>query len=138
MVKKPDIEAVLDIWLEASIKAHNFVPATYWESKLDAMREVYLPASESFVYEKDNVIMGFIAVHHKTLAALFVSPSRQGGGIGSSLIAFVKAKYQALELSVYKANKASIAFYEKHGFTMVGERLDEHTGHPELVMRLSP
>lgn len=28
-----------------------------------------------------------------------------------------------------------IDVYQKHGFTLLGEKTDEHTGHPELVMQ---
>ena len=40
-----DIEAVLDIWLTASIKAHDFVAPEFWESQVANMRDLYIPAS---------------------------------------------------------------------------------------------
>lgn len=131
-----DIETILNIWLTASIKAHNFMPAEYWQSKVNDMREIYLPASESYVYEENGDVVGFISIYQDNLAALFVSPLKQGNGIGSKLIEYIKSKYQVLNLSVYKENRASIAFYKKHGFTHVCEQIDEHTGHPEIAMKL--
>lgn len=131
-----DIKRILDIWLKASIEAHNFVPSTYWESKANDMREIYLPASENYVYQKHGEIFGFISIYQSNLAALFVLPSQQGNGIGSELIKCIKDKYNILSLSVYKDNKPSLAFYKKHGFVIVGEQLDEHTGHSEIIMKL--
>ena len=32
--EKPDIDPVIKIWLEASIKAHNFVDSEFWKSNL--------------------------------------------------------------------------------------------------------
>lgn len=134
--KQSDIENILNVWLKASIEAHSFMPAEYWESKVNDMREIYLPASENYVYEDDVEILGFISIYQNNLAALFVSPSTQGNGIGSKLIEYIKDKYKKLNLCVYKENKNSIAFYKKHGFTIAGERIDEHTGHPEINMKL--
>ena len=81
-------------------------------------------------------MIGFISIHHETIAAIFVLPSRQGEGIGSELIEFIKIKYKKLGLAVYKSNAASISFYKKHGFTIRKEQIDEHTGHPEFIMKL--
>ncbi|NNG01273.1 MAG: N-acetyltransferase [Desulfobacteraceae bacterium] len=134
--KKTDIESIIKIWLEASIKAHDFMPSDYWESKVNDMRDVYLPSSANYVYENSGEIYGFLSIYKCTLAALFVSPSRQGEGIGSELIGFIKGKYRELTLSVYKNNTASISFYKKHGFVRYKEQIDEHTGHPEIIMKL--
>ena len=30
-LQKADIMKVADIWLDINIKAHNFIPAQYWE-----------------------------------------------------------------------------------------------------------
>jgi len=30
-----DIERVLEIWLEASVKAHDFIDKSYWESQIE-------------------------------------------------------------------------------------------------------
>ena len=131
-----DVESVLTIWLEASIKAHNFVPADFWESKVKEMREVYLPAADNFVFEEENEILGFVSIYENILAAIFVLPKAQSKGIGSQLIKHAISEHKTLALSVYKSNNASIAFYKKHGFVVVSEQMDEHTGQPELTMKL--
>ncbi|WP_158210491.1 hypothetical protein [Myroides phaeus] len=50
-----DCQQVIDIWLTASIKAHNFIPANYWKSKVPAMRDVYIPSSNTLVYEENSL-----------------------------------------------------------------------------------
>ena len=135
--KKTDIERMIKIWLEASIKAHGFMPPDYWNSKLNDMRNLYLPSSENYVYDDGGELFGFISIYHETIAAIFVLPSRQGEGIGSKLIEFAKSKYRELSLTVYKSNTASISFYKKHGFIINEEQIDEHTGHPEIIMELN-
>ena len=80
-----DLDSVLEIWLEASVKAHDFVSADFWESQVESMRNVYIPASEVFVYEIESKIVGFYALHENNLAAIFVFPAFQGQGIGKQL-----------------------------------------------------
>lgn len=133
--KASDMENVLKIWLETSLKAHNFVEKEFWESKVAEMRDIYLPAAETYVYDEDGLIKGFCSLHKETLAAIFVSPSFQGKGIGKKLIAKAKKLYNNLNLTVYKENKKSIEFYKKCGFKIKKEQIDAQTGHPELLMK---
>ena len=44
--RNEDSEAVVALWLEASLQAHAFVGKGYWESKVEDMRTLYLPLSE--------------------------------------------------------------------------------------------
>ncbi|HGF4942334.1 TPA: N-acetyltransferase, partial [Vibrio parahaemolyticus] len=129
-----DLDSVLEIWLEASVKAHDFVPADFWGSQVENMRNIYIPASEVFVYEIESKIVGFYALYESTLAAIFVFPEFQVKGIGKQLLSHAKAQRAILSLSVYKENQASYQFYLSQGFAVVGEQLDEHTGHPEYTM----
>lgn len=135
-VKSQEVEAVLDIWLTASIQAHDFIEAEFWRSQLDNMRDVYLPASEVFVYEQAGDVVGFYALYEDNLAAIFVAPICQGKGVGKALIADAKTRRKSLTLSVYKENQASYQFYVSQGFNVVSEQEDEHTGHLELTMML--
>lgn len=32
-LQKTDVIKVADIWLDSNIKAHDFIPAQYWESQ---------------------------------------------------------------------------------------------------------
>lgn len=130
-----DIERVLAIWLAASIQAHNFIEPGFWESNVADMREVYIPASETMVFETAVGIEGFYCLRGNALAALFVAPDSQRRGIGSILMQSAQQRRANLELAVYKANTGSIAFYRNHGFSITAERLDAGTGHPELIMR---
>ncbi len=102
-----DLDSVLEIWLEASVKAHDFVPADFWESQVESMRNIYIPASEVFVYEIESKIVGFYALYESALAAIFVFSEFQGKGIGKQLLSHAKAQRAILSLSVYRENQAS-------------------------------
>ncbi|WP_027967474.1 N-acetyltransferase [Halomonas halocynthiae] len=129
-----DLESVLSIWFESSVKAHNFISADFWEAQIESMRNVYIPASEVFVYEIDSQVVGFYALYENNLAAIFLLPVFQRRGIGKQLLNHAKSQRSVLNLSVYKENKASYQFYLSQGFTVVSEQLDEHTGHLEYTM----
>ncbi|UJF25153.1 N-acetyltransferase [Suttonella sp. R2A3] len=129
-----DLESMLDIWLSASIKAHDFVPAKFWTSQVEAMRTIYLPASEHYVFEIESKVVGFYACYENTLAAIFVTPELQGKGIGKQLLNHAKNQRPSLTLSVYKENEASCQFYRSQGFSVISEQRDAHTGHLEYTM----
>lgn len=132
-----DSDAVLDLWLRASILAHDFVPESFWREQLPAMRELYLPQAETLVLEEKGQVLGFASLHEQRLAALFVSPDAQGRGLGRRLLDDAKSRRDSLELGVYRANARAVAFYRAGGFVTVNETRDPHTSQPELTMRWS-
>jgi putative acetyltransferase len=138
MIKKydgNDIENILSIWLEASIKAHDFVAAEYWKSQVPNIRDIYIPASETYVYIQNSETVGFYSLVKNDLAAIFVSPKNQGQGIGKALLFHAKAQREELTLSVYSENEASYQFYLSQDFTVIEKQTDIHTGHQEYKMR---
>ncbi|MGA8884466.1 MAG: N-acetyltransferase [Acinetobacter sp.] len=131
-----DTQVILQIWLAASIQAHDFILASFWQSELINMRDTYLPLAENYVIEENNAVMGFASLLRPDafLAALFIAPEQQGHGCGSALIDFLKQQRRELHLSVYAENSASVGFYQKHGFSINSQGIDENTGHAELAM----
>jgi putative acetyltransferase len=135
-IVESDINRVCEIWVRASLKAHDFVDPDFWISKEPDMREKYIPMSETWVYEEKKQVLGFFSLFGNTLAALFIIPSHQGMGIGSKLMEKAMSLRESLDLSVYSENRNSIKFYEKHGFKAMKEQVDEHTGAYETLMEL--
>ena len=128
------VDVIADIWLESTIAAHAFIPASYWQSKLDQMKSVWLPSSESWGIQQGGNVSGFYSLVDDRLAALFLRPSDQGKGFGTILIKHAKSQRIRLELTVYKKNTAAIHFYVKCGFHFQNSRIDEGTGEVEQVM----
>ncbi|MDO6708328.1 N-acetyltransferase [Photobacterium sp. 1_MG-2023] len=135
--KSSDMEPVLNIWLTASLKAHDFIAAEYWQSQVENMRTMYIPASEVYVYEHNDQVKGFYALYETMLAAIFVAPDAQGQGLGKALMAHAKAQRASLTLNVYQRNENSYRFYRSQGFQVTSESTDEHTGEAEWVMGYS-
>ena len=132
--RQSDIEQILDIWLNASIEAHNFIEKTFWESRVTDMRDIYIPASETYVYVEKGQIKGFISLCNDSIESIFVSPGEQRAGIGGKLIDKAKELRRKLKLTVYEENLKGINFYKKRGFKIEKEQVCRHTGHRELVM----
>lgn len=130
---KADIDKVADIWLDTNIKAHSFIPAEYWESNFELVKEMMLQA-EVYVYEVDHEIQGFIGMTDEYINGFFVCGEMQSQGIGKFLLDYAKSKKKKLLLNVYQKNARAISFYQKEGFDIQCSDLDEATGEKEYVM----
>lgn len=129
-----DLNAVIEIWYNASVKAHNFITSDYWQEKKEDMKNLYIPSSNTFVYEYNNQILGFISLVDNYIAAIFVANNVQGKGIGQQLMQFAKDQFFVLQLGVYAKNYNAISFYCQQGFKIIQEKIDEPTGEIEVVM----
>ena len=128
------IKAAVEIWYEASVAAHNFIPAEYWKENRDAMANTYLPASEAYVAIADGAMQGFIAMVGNHLAAVFVAVKMQGRGVGKALLQFVKDKRNVIQLKAYQKNTKTVQFYLNQGFRIISEQQEAGTSACEYVM----
>ena len=119
--------------MNTNIKAHNFIPAQYWKSNFKAVKEA-LSQAEVYVYEYDKEIQGFIGLNDEYVEGIFVRDEMQSQGIGKLLLNFVKEKKTKLYLNVYQKNTRAIHFYQREGFEIQREGLDEVTGEKDYVM----
>lgn len=129
-----DLEALLALWLDASIQAHHFVDPDFWRSKVEDMRNLYIPNAQTRVAERDGQLLGFYCLHEDRLAAIFVGVQHQGQGLGTQLLADARERRSRLELAVYAANLPSIGFYRQQGFQVIDNGIDPDTGQAELIM----
>ena len=132
-LQRDDINKVADIWLDTNIKAHNFIPVEYWKSNFKSVKEALLLA-EVYVYEYDTEIQGFIGLNDEYMEGIFVRDEMQSQGIGKLLLNFVKEKKTKLYLNVYQKNTRAIHFYQREGFEIQREGLDEVTREKDYVM----
>lgn len=127
-----DLDAVARIWLNANLDAHSFVGATYWREARDAVR-AQIAQAEVYVVEEDNAIVGFVGLVGDFLAGLFVQADRRSHGLGAELLSYVKNIKSALTLHAYKQNARAVAFYQREGFVVQEDSVDE-LGFEEYVM----
>ena len=132
-LRKADINKVADVWLDTNIKAHYFIPAQYWKSNFEFVKEM-LPQAEVYVYENDKEIQGFIGLNDEYIEGIFVSDEMQSQGIGKILLNYAKDKKYKLFLNVYQKNTRAISFYQREGFEVQYSGVDKATGEKDYVM----
>ena len=128
-----DIDRVADIWLKTNLKAHYFIPEQYWTSNYESVKEM-MSQAEVYVYEDDKMIQGFIGINDEYIEGIFVSDEMQSRGIGKILLDYIKDKKDRLQLKVYQKNVRAMSFYQREGFTIQSESMDEFTREKEYVM----
>ncbi len=78
-LENSDINRIMDIWINTTIKAHSFVKQEYWMENYDIVKNTYLPSSDTYIYEDNEDIKGFISViDNEFIGALFIDYKYQG------------------------------------------------------------
>jgi putative acetyltransferase len=132
-----DIPQLVDIWLRASLLAHDFIPVAFWRDRADDMARIYLPQAETHVLEAAGRPIGFAALNGDHLEALFVDPEVQSFGHGTHLMAHAMAQRERITLCVYSRNVRAVSFYRRLGFRVVEERREPLSGESETLMAWS-
>ena len=128
-----DINRVADIWLKTNLKAHYFISEQYWTSNYELVKEM-MSQAEVYVYEDDKMIQGFVGLRNEYIEGIFVSNEMQSCGIGKLLLDYIKNKKIRLRLNVYQKNNRALSFYQREGFDIQCEGLDDATGEKEYTM----
>lgn len=69
------------------------------------------------------------------LSRLYVLPAWQRRGVGARMLSAVLERHPGtarMRLNVEAGNGKGVAFYRRHGFTMVGERAEEGLRHLQM------
>ncbi|WMC92593.1 GNAT family N-acetyltransferase [Kineothrix sp. MB12-C1] len=134
-MEKSDINRVMQIWQDTNVKAHNFIPETYWRNKYNEVEELLLQ-SELYVFEDgiSHEIQGFIGLIDSYIGGIFVCDQSQCKGIGKQLLDYAKKVKISLSLSVYQKNVKAIEFYKRENFKIKSEGIDKDTNQREYFM----
>ena len=117
-----------------------FLNDEFYFSELNVvdMAAEYAEGSEellsTFVYDDNGVIKGIIRVNGTEVVKLYVGPQFQGCGIGAELLEFAVNRFGADNLWALEYNTRGIAFYERHGFQLTGEKMIEDEWVPLVKM----
>lgn len=130
-----DIEEILEVWYQASRMAHPFLDADFMGMEKKNIRDVYIPNTSTWVYEKDGIILGFISMMGNEVGAIFVRPNSHGNGIGKQLMDFVSDFHEEMEVEVFERNSVGRAFYDKYGFQLIEELVHKETNNRVLRLR---
>lgn len=89
--EKKDINAVMEIWKNENIRAHNFIAKEYWQDNYEYVKDI-LPKADIYVYILDEKIVGFVSVNKNYIEGIFIDINNQHSGIGTSLLDKIKEK----------------------------------------------
>ena len=133
--KENDLTAVMQIWLNTNIKAHNFIDSKYWTDNYDMVKNM-LPHAEIYVHENDvtKQIDEFIGLNDDYIEGIFVEQTVQSKGIGKQLLDFVKNIKSSMSLRVYQKNTRAISFYQREQFFIQSKSTDDNTNEKEFIM----
>ena len=85
-----------------------------------------------WVYD-DGVVKGFIQINGTEVEKLFVEPVLQGNSIGTQLLEYAISEKNVDHLWALEKNTKAIAFYQRHGFRMTGDKKFEEDTTDYLV-----
>lgn len=131
-----DLDDLLAAWASASEIAHPFLTQEFLASERDNIPNLYLPNAETWVFEYEGRVVGFVALLGNEVGAIFVHPNQQRRGVGRQLMDKAREIRGELVVEVFKANSIGRAFYAIYGFEIVAEKVHEQTGFDLLRLRL--
>ena len=130
-----DLDQLLDVWFQASEVAHPFLTEEFLAAERENIRNVHIPKANTWVYEDDGRVVGFIALIGNEVGAIFVAPEVQGRGFGRALMDLAREQHDTLELDVFEANPIGRAFYANYGFIQIGRSIHPESGQRCLRLR---
>jgi putative acetyltransferase len=133
--KESDIDEILEVWYQASRMAHPFLDADFMGMEKRNIRDVYIPNTSTWVFEKEELVLGFISMMGNEVGAIFVRPDYHGIGIGRQLMDFVSDFHEEMEVEVFERNNVGRAFYDKYGFELLEELVHKETKNKLLRLR---
>jgi putative acetyltransferase len=120
-----DEEAAIELWRRTWSKHYPHLDfnarVAWWRER---WRNELVPVARIMIADIDGALAGFVTVDPKTmyLDQIVVAPEYWGSTAALALLDDAKRlSPKGLDLLVNKDNFRAIRFYEKHGFTYVGE-----------------
>lgn len=136
--KDEDFQDLINAWLAASHLAHPFLSEDFIKQEIINIRDMYLPNTETFVYELGGKVIGFTSLMGHEVGAIFLDPAYHGRGIGKAMMDRAVEMRGRLELDVFKENSVGQRFYFRYGFKTEREHLHEATGNMCLRLVYEP
>jgi len=105
------------------------------------MQEIVFTQQNVWVAEVNHLIVGYASFAGGFLTNLYIHPDHQRRGIGSALLAQVKAYApEGFKLWTFQQNEDAVRFYERHGFRSlkVTDGKDNMERVPDRLMAWQP
>ena len=124
------------MWRESKEQALGIKEVHSVEDHLHFLTEI-LPQEYCIYFainRKNNEVVGLIACNESFVSQLYVHIDFQNKGVGTLLLQIAKnASSGSLQLRTFQSNPGAQAFYERHGFEVVGSGCDNEEQLPDLL-----
>ena len=114
--RETDCDAILEVWSAASLVATPFLSDEFMTDERDKIRTIWLPKAETWIFEADAIVVGFVSLVGNEVGGIFVHPDHQGRGIGRALMDRAASLRDELTLDVFEDNAVGRRFYDRYGF----------------------
>lgn len=132
-----DIEAIMELWLIATLESHDFISAGFWWQHQQQLSAQLLENAEIWLNEKQGKLTGFFALNNRSLTALYIHPDEAYSNLKYILLHKAKSLRPKLQLHLYSEEEESLRFYLENGFHITKQQVEKISGHPELVLTYS-
>jgi ribosomal protein S18 acetylase RimI-like enzyme len=145
MVKDAEIEVIaydekyargaVKMWRDSKEKALEQKDAHSFAEHLAFLRFVLVKENRVFlaIDKKSATVAGLMAIRGSRLDQLYIHSDYQKTGIGSRLLNLAKELSPGtLRLFTFEVNKNARAFYEKHGFKIIGRGSANEENLPDI------
>ena len=136
-IKEEDLTKVMTIWVKGNFKANNFIDKDYWLEIYNDTEVDFLKKFKTYVYVKDNDILGFISIYENEIKAIYVKENNRNEGIGTKLVNYYRSNLTSekeIFIKIFEKNMKSIIFFSKLQFKNTKIQLNEKFNESEYVM----
>jgi GNAT superfamily N-acetyltransferase len=128
-----DAAEIADLYLASRADALPFLRRVHTDDEVRVwVRNVLLTRGETWVARLNRSVVGFVTLIGDDLDQLYLLPGHYRRGIGSLLLAKAKERSPGrLHLFTFQRNERARAFYEAHGFRIVGLNDGSRNGEGE-------
>jgi ribosomal protein S18 acetylase RimI-like enzyme len=118
--RSADVHAITTVFQAARAHSLAFLPILHTDAEDHAFFAGVLAREEVTVVDAGGRVVAFLALAGDEVDHLYVHPDQHRRGLGTALLQHVQRARTRLELWVFQRNTGALAFYEAHGFTIVG------------------
>lgn len=131
--KTKDQDEVMELWLAGNTEVHSFISQEYWQQNFKEIERV-IPISNTYVYEIQGEVKGFISAMEGYLLGIFVAADIRRSGMGMILLDCMKQRTESLTVTVYEKNVEAVRFFIRQKFKVESELTEDSTGERQLMM----
>jgi ribosomal protein S18 acetylase RimI-like enzyme len=136
--RSADAPAITEVFQAARAHSLAFLANLHTDAEDHAFFAGVIGRDEVTVAEAGGRVVAFLALADDELDHLYVHPDRHRQGLGTALVRHAQGARTRLELWVFQRNTGALAFYEAHGFAIVGATDGDNEEHePDFRMAWS-